>query len=69
MPERCAVELSRDAAVFLLGTVEHMNQAKVLPADNAMALQTSAWLEEIEAATSRALQVDVTPDPQPPDNA
>lgn len=49
------IELSRSAAVFLRATVEHMNQAKILPADNAIALETSAWLEEIEAKTREAL--------------
>jgi hypothetical protein len=49
------VTLSLAAAVFLRATVEHMNQAKMLPADSAQALQTSAWLEEIEAETRRAL--------------
>lgn len=52
---RVTVELSRRAAVFLRATVEHMNQRKILPADNEQALETSAWLEEIEAKTREAL--------------
>ena len=48
--------LSYQAAAFLLGTVRHMNQKKILPPDNEMALQTSAWLEHIEAATEAGLR-------------
>lgn len=51
-----SVRLSVPAAVFLRATVEHMNQTKILPQVPAEALQTSAWLEEIEAATRRALE-------------
>lgn len=47
--------LSRPAAEFLWSTAKHMNQAKILPADKAAALQTSAWLEEIEARVAIAL--------------
>lgn len=56
MPERVAVELSEPAARFLLGTVRHLNQVKLLPEDNAKALQTSAWLEEIEANVDASLR-------------
>jgi hypothetical protein len=55
---RVSVDLSPGAAAFLVGVVRHMNQAKILPADNAQALESSAWLEEIEAATTRALEAD-----------
>lgn len=48
------VRLSDQAAVFLRAMVEHMNHAKTLPAGDEAALQTSAWLEEIEAAVSSA---------------
>jgi hypothetical protein len=48
--------LSPKAAAFLLGTVRHLNQEKILPADSAQALETSAWLEEIEARCSAALE-------------
>lgn len=44
------VFLSPKATAFLLGTVRHLNTVKILPPDNAQALETSAWLEEIEAA-------------------
>lgn len=50
------LHLSRQAAAFLHGTVVHLNQAKILPADNRQALETSAWLEEIEAAARKAAQ-------------
>lgn len=49
------VELSRPAAVFLRGMVEHMNKLKILPPDDVQALETSGWLEEIEAKTRAAL--------------
>lgn len=52
--DRVMMTLSRPAAVFLAACVEHMNQRKLLPADNAQALETSAWLEEIGAAAVRA---------------
>jgi hypothetical protein len=52
---KVCVELSKPAAAFLRGTVVHMNQRKILSLDNAIALQTSAWLEEIEAAVVAAL--------------
>lgn len=48
-PEPVVLALSLPAAAFLLGTVEHLNQTKVLPSASAQALETSAWLEEIEA--------------------
>lgn len=51
-----SVTLSRQAAVFLRATVEHMNQIKILPRDERAALETSAWLEEIEARTREALR-------------
>jgi hypothetical protein len=59
-PDGCAcresitVEMSRAAATFLWATVRHMNQRKILPDDPGPALQTSAWLEEIEAAVAKA---------------
>jgi hypothetical protein len=52
--DKVTLELSRPAATFLRAAVALMNQRKVLPDDNAEALQTSAWLEEIEAAARRA---------------
>ena len=50
------IALSPKAAAFLLGTVRHLNQKKILPEDNVMALETSAWLEEIEAHCAAALE-------------
>lgn len=52
---RVFVELSHPAAVFLRAAVAHMNQRNLLPEGNREALQTSAWLEEIEAKTREAL--------------
>jgi hypothetical protein len=52
---KVTLTLSLEAAAFLVGTVRHLNQAKILPPDNAQALQTSAWLEEIEAVALRAV--------------
>lgn len=49
------VEISYPAAVFLRGVVKHLNQKKILPDGSAEALQTSAWLEEIEARLAAAL--------------
>ena len=50
------IQLSRPAALFLSAAVAHMNQRKILPKDHAEALQTSAWLEEIEAACNDAVR-------------
>ena len=46
--------LSDGATVFLEAMVEHMNQSKILPPDDAEALESSAWLEEIAAAAKNA---------------
>lgn len=50
------ITISRPAAAFLRGTVEHLNQKKILPEDSRAALETSAWLEEIEARCATALE-------------
>jgi hypothetical protein len=60
--DEVTVNLSPPAATFLLGTVEALNEKKILPPGNAAALQTSAWLEEIEAQLRAALE-----DKQPTD--
>lgn len=50
------VHLSVPAATFLHGTVQHLNQVKLLPDhEPGAALQTSTWLEEIEARLKEAL--------------
>lgn len=54
-PADVTVVLSASAARFLWATVEHLNTLKALPGNNDQALQTSAWLDEIAAATRRAL--------------
>lgn len=56
MPDEIVITLSRPAAVFLAGCMRHMNQEKILPDDSRMALETSAWLEEIEARCATALE-------------
>lgn len=48
--------ISRQAAAFLHGTAQTLNQKKILPEDNAQALETSAWLEEIEYAARKAVE-------------
>jgi hypothetical protein len=48
------LRLSLPAAAFLHGAVQHMNTLKVLPEGGPEALQTSAWLEEIEATAAAA---------------
>lgn len=49
------IALSRSAAMFLRSVAQGLNDAKILPSGNARALETSAWLEEIEAAIRKAL--------------
>lgn len=53
--ERVSLKISVPAAAFLAGTMAHLNEAKILPPDDPHALQTSAWMEEIEAAAVAAL--------------
>lgn len=50
-----SVRLTAAAAYFLMGTSRRLNELKTLPEGSDEALLTSAWLEEIEAATRRAL--------------
>lgn len=52
-----SVRLTASAAHFLMGTSRRLNELKALPEGSDEALQTSAWLEEIEDATRRALSV------------
>jgi len=55
-PDDVTIALSPKAAQFLVAVVRHMNQKKILPDDSRTALETSAWLEEIEARCSVALE-------------
>lgn len=50
------VSLSSEAATFLKGTIGVLNERKILPPDDEQALQSAAWLEEVSAAVTRALQ-------------
>jgi hypothetical protein len=61
-PPYVSLRLTRPAAEFLLAAVRYLNTLKALPEANAdaesraQAVQTSTWLEEIEAAAKTGLR-------------